>query len=492
MGFLKSAASRVRVPVGLLGSACLSVWIFLAIDAHVTMQALEENAGVVSIVMGAFVASRLVADLVVCRVADRVGKLSEHPAIVFGAPICLIVGTAFVTCAANGWIEGLPLLVAGGVFCGVGAEMMLILWLELFSTVSFAMVKRLVLWMIGIQAVSSVLYAAPLGLRFAVCLALPVLSVLGFYFGSKRLDKSAKSRQTHWHKVSFSKALPIGAGVALLYFGFHFLQAGFQGSLSGEMGGYDVAAQASVAGRWLAFFVVLVVIKRMRDFHYESMFRTAGIIGITAFLILPLPFEQAFLVFCTMTIVACFLTEYAVSLAVVSIAGYANIAAAKLIAWGRAAINVGGVAGLCVGWALSGLWLSSHRSEYVAVASAVAVLLLAIASIWLLRERSISNFLWGKEASEDAVLAAGEVDGVSARCAYIAAQFALTARETEVFDLLLMGRSAPYIAETLYVSTDTAKAHIRHIYQKLNVHNRQDLLTLAQDLVPGSDAERAN
>ena len=36
------------------------------------------------------------------------------------------------------------------------------------------------------------------------------------------------------------------------------------------------------------------------------------------------------------------------------------------------------------------------------------------------------------------------------------------------------------IQETLHVSANTAKTHIRHIYQKLDVHNRQDLITLAQ------------
>ena len=40
------------------------------------------------------------------------------------------------------------------------------------------------------------------------------------------------------------------------------------------------------------------------------------------------------------------------------------------------------------------------------------------------------------------------------------------------------GRNGPYIAEHLCVSDNTVKTHIRHIYTKLDVHNRQELLDL--------------
>lgn len=60
----------------------------------------------------------------------------------------------------------------------------------------------------------------------------------------------------------------------------------------------------------------------------------------------------------------------------------------------------------------------------------------------------------------------------------------LTVREEEVLAFLLQGRSVPYIAETLVISRGTVKTHARHIYAKLEVHNKQELLDLAAaDLV---------
>ncbi|MCG7344115.1 EAL domain-containing protein [Sporosarcina sp. ACRSL] len=51
-------------------------------------------------------------------------------------------------------------------------------------------------------------------------------------------------------------------------------------------------------------------------------------------------------------------------------------------------------------------------------------------------------------------------------------QYAITARELEVFDLLLEGLSNKEISQDLYISEHTVKNHITHIFQKLNVSDR--------------------
>lgn len=56
----------------------------------------------------------------------------------------------------------------------------------------------------------------------------------------------------------------------------------------------------------------------------------------------------------------------------------------------------------------------------------------------------------------------------------------LTRREREILELLLEGRSVPIICERLVISEGTARTHVKHIYQKLDVHNRQELLDLVE------------
>ena len=70
--------------------------------------------------------------------------------------------------------------------------------------------------------------------------------------------------------------------------------------------------------------------------------------------------------------------------------------------------------------------------------------------------------------------------GVGAQGEDSAAVFAravgLPARETEILSLLVRGRTLPYIANELFVTTGTVKTHVRHIYEKSLVNNRQELL----------------
>ncbi len=46
--------------------------------------------------------------------------------------------------------------------------------------------------------------------------------------------------------------------------------------------------------------------------------------------------------------------------------------------------------------------------------------------------------------------------------------------------LLVKGRTKAYIAETLYLTENTVKGHARHIYTKLDVHSKQELLDLVE------------
>lgn len=68
------------------------------------------------------------------------------------------------------------------------------------------------------------------------------------------------------------------------------------------------------------------------------------------------------------------------------------------------------------------------------------------------------------------------------RYAIIAEQYALSAREAEVFELLARGRSIPYIEKELSLSESTVKTHTRNIYRKFNVSSKQELLDIVDEM----------
>ena len=65
-------------------------------------------------------------------------------------------------------------------------------------------------------------------------------------------------------------------------------------------------------------------------------------------------------------------------------------------------------------------------------------------------------------------------------CSAIADRASLTPREREVFEMLARGRDSFYIQEQLTVSRNTVKAHVKHIYAKLDIHTHQDLLDIVE------------
>jgi DNA-binding CsgD family transcriptional regulator len=72
------------------------------------------------------------------------------------------------------------------------------------------------------------------------------------------------------------------------------------------------------------------------------------------------------------------------------------------------------------------------------------------------------------------------LDRTSKRLAAIAHHYRLTARETEVIELIAPGNSIAHIAETLIISENTVRTHSKRGYVKLNIHKRQDLLDLLE------------
>jgi DNA-binding CsgD family transcriptional regulator len=58
----------------------------------------------------------------------------------------------------------------------------------------------------------------------------------------------------------------------------------------------------------------------------------------------------------------------------------------------------------------------------------------------------------------------------------VPASWELTAREHRVVALLLSGASNRQLAEALCVSDNTVETHLRHIYEKLGVRGRQQVL----------------
>ena len=153
------------------------------------------------------------------------------------------------------------------------------------------------------------------------------------------------------------------------------------------------------------------------------------------------------------------------------------------------AMAVGQVTGQLLKMPIFGVWLNTG-----VVAALVGLYLFGVSSQFEDAERKVRVI--AARDSEDAKGLSNDVAWVSAvdtrmvnadtsgipsrGCHALAEYFGLTEREESILDLLIQGRSASYIADTLGISFNTVRTHIRHIYEKLGVHSKQELIDKAQ------------
>ena len=76
-------------------------------------------------------------------------------------------------------------------------------------------------------------------------------------------------------------------------------------------------------------------------------------------------------------------------------------------------------------------------------------------------------------------------EALELRCANIAQEYALSAREGEVLVLLVKGETRQNMCRELHLSEGTVKTHLTHIYKKLGIHTQSELLDISYDTGKG-------
>ena len=99
-------------------------------------------------------------------------------------------------------------------------------------------------------------------------------------------------------------------------------------------------------------------------------------------------------------------------------------------------------------------------------------------SLFLFKDNTLRGY--DAVSEEGAPAAEQQGDALEARCAHVAEAHGLTPRESEILVHLGQGRTARAISEKLVVSENTVKYHIKSIYQKLDVHSRDEVIDLIE------------
>ncbi len=73
-----------------------------------------------------------------------------------------------------------------------------------------------------------------------------------------------------------------------------------------------------------------------------------------------------------------------------------------------------------------------------------------------------------------------QADPLTLRCQALAKEVGLTPREEELLELLARGHTKAHVAEAFFISENTVRNHVKHIYAKVGVHTREELLAAVE------------
>jgi DNA-binding CsgD family transcriptional regulator len=96
---------------------------------------------------------------------------------------------------------------------------------------------------------------------------------------------------------------------------------------------------------------------------------------------------------------------------------------------------------------------------------------------------NIKRYFFESEFTESEVVKPKEIpqEQFTVAIRVFSAQYGLTKREAEVLRYLVKGRSLPYIADLLFVTTGTIKTHTTRIYRKIDISSKQELMDVFED-----------
>lgn len=439
----------------------------------------------------------------------RLAPLSERR----GLAVTLVALTATGTLGLSfGQAAGDTLVLTGSIASGVGTAGILLLWAEAYRSISPVTAKKYTLpWSMALGVFYYLIIGMlPTLVAVLVTTALPLASVV-LLRQSHRLqeahrlsrpeadndaerviDSFSENASESRRHASWRGALPLRfAACAAVYCIPAGFMRGYPAALSFvSAGGIGEAVFAGVALVMIAVAVasILFVGSQKIDLAYKL------VVPLMAAGLLLLPFlapgQEAVAGTCIMS--GYILFEMYVWASLSDIAANVPAPSALVFGVGKSGMNIGLLVGSFIG-----IWLGSSSSMLLVAISLFIVYLFIVVENVIGPKGGVTLPLQIPTTAQDqeappheqkvTITEAAQMDlaemfsaMLHQRCHALAERCGLSARETEVLELLAKGRSLQSIADSLGVAYSTVKTHTDRIYAKTDVHSRQELITLLE------------
>ncbi|MDU6010928.1 MAG: helix-turn-helix transcriptional regulator [Slackia sp.] len=453
----------IAVPFAFMGMGIFRVWTETVYSNGRISFPSQEGTG---FDFAAFSIVAAIILIVVALLSKRIVTLYDKPWASPSAGVCLVLSACLNFLSLYLPQYAMPLGAVAVVAGDIGIVLIILLWSELFSCLN---PLRVGLYFSGGLVLGALILWLFKGLETPwlwICSCLIPLVSLACLKKSYALLPDDERPHAFWGE-RFVPWKPIA--IVVLY--------SFSYGLCENVFGHVLSIHSGLGCVFSAVLVYLAICWRKEGFSFSFTYKTACPLMIASLIpfgaLMPFGGEvSAFFALAGYTLVL-----IAVMVIMSNLCYQHGFNALWLFGIERAARLLSVQAGI----EIKSFWSSTTGAsffEMLLVGLAVAVMI-ALATYFFLSEARLTSS-WGATLQS---VDASEVSGrermrLGEKCSQMAEAFALTAREEEVLVLLMQGKKPQQIERELYVANSTVKTHIKHLYRKLDVHSRQELMDL--------------
>jgi DNA-binding CsgD family transcriptional regulator len=457
--------NRVRHALLVAGFSSYWLWTFFVFIAKVIPQ--RQALSVFEDSWFWSTLGHIIALSLVIAIARFYAPFGSKRGIVIGSPLVCLLGYGLLLYSSLSSTGALGSLLLGSALSGVGNAGLLVCWCETYTETrkndGFRFVIALAI-LLSIIAFILLSFLPPLILWIVLAL-LPFITICTTHYASKRSPVVAVKRNDtsslspYFAIFCLIYALPLG------YFQIRF-SIGFS------------QAQTDWTTLLLpAFFLIAILVTidalLMKRFGTSILAQAIVPITIAGFLLLSIfdvegKVSSGILIYTSQQFIAIYFYNLFASLA-----ANGRAIPAKTFAIGIVFIDSGYIIGQLIGEIAQ-----SFLDSYVLELTLGLLYLTAMVGVFILprvTDAAFSRHNLQKQQSGtilDQTHFGERVQGLER----IIDHYSLTMREEDMLRYLLKGKSVPAIARETFLSQNTVKTHISHIYQKLNVHSRDELI----------------
>lgn len=408
--------------------------------------------------------------LLLAACASRIGSLGSHMKIAGVLVAVCCVGTALTGLILVPIGAPVEVVMTASAATALGGAILFCLWAEVYSQMGST---QIVVYGAGSCLVAFGLYALVSMMMHPYAVFATALLPIGSF------ACVASSFVLVPHEAARSKAARYAVPWKIVAI---MALAGFASGLAGSVLANPEGGQAAVHRIWatgVAGAVILgLALLRSEKFDARFLAQACVPLALAACLLMPAAWSIAgFMVSFFVKLAYVWFTIFALML-LANLAFRFGIPTLRMFAIARACSEAAIFSGVIIRRFLEGSGLSQDGTVLLISACAGVVVVCVCVLLW--RSERAVNADWGaagiEVASGERVM--GPRERLILRCEQLARTHGLTARETEVLTLIAQRKTRSEIEQELFLSQNTVKTHVRHIYAKLGIHSKSDVYEL--------------